>query len=112
MNHHSQRPLVAALALVLAGLGACGKTVDGAATNPPVSAAPANVSDGDITEHVTKALSQAESLKGLDIKVATTQGDVRLTGMVDNQMQIDDAMRIARAAEGSHTIHDELTIRK
>jgi hyperosmotically inducible protein len=42
----------------------------------------------------------------------TLKGDVRLIGVLDNQLQIDEALRIARASEGAHTIHDELTIRK
>jgi osmotically-inducible protein OsmY len=70
------------------------------------------VSDVDVTEHVKTALLQSESLKGFDIKVVTLKGDVRLMGMLDNQAQIDEALRIARASDGSHTIHDELTIKK
>jgi osmotically-inducible protein OsmY len=31
--------------------------------------------------------------------------------MVDTQSQIDAAVRIARAAEGAHSIHDELTLK-
>lgn len=72
----------------------------------------ANVSDIDVTEHVKTALHQAETLKGFDITVVTLNGDVRLNGVLDNQSQIDDALRIARAAEGTHAIHDELTIKK
>lgn len=104
MNKHRQRLLAAATALALFGMAACSKAPEPTAT--------ANVSDIDVTEHVKTVLHQTESLKGLDITVVTLKGDVRLTGVVDNQSQIDDALRIARAAEGSHTIHDELTIRK
>ncbi len=104
MNKHRHRLLAAATALALFGLAACGKAPEPTTT--------ANVSDIDVTEHVKTVLHQTESLKGLDITVVTLKGDVRLTGVVDNQSQIDDALRIARAAEGSHTIHDELTIRK
>lgn len=56
--------------------------------------------------------NQTESLKGTDITVVTLKGDVRLTGVLDSQAQIDEALRIARAAEGAHTIHDELTVKK
>jgi osmotically-inducible protein OsmY len=31
----------------------------------------------------------------MDIAVVTTNGDVRLTGMLDSQAQIDEAIRIA-----------------
>jgi osmotically-inducible protein OsmY len=61
---------------------------------------------------VKTALHQAELLKGADITVVTLKGDVRLTGVLDSQAQIDDAIRIARAAEGANTIHDELTLKK
>jgi len=48
----------------------------------------------------------------LDIGVVTLQGDVRLTGIVTEQSQIDEALRIARAAVGAHSVHDELTLKK
>lgn len=112
MNQHRQRLLSAATTLVLVALVACGKAPEPTAANPPASSALANVSDIDVTEHVKTALHQTESLKGFDITVVTLKGDVRLTGVLDSQSQIDDALRIARAAEGSHTIHDELTIKK
>jgi hyperosmotically inducible periplasmic protein len=53
-----------------------------------VTAVTGNVSDIDVTEHVKTALLQLE-----------------------NQAQIDDALKIARASEGAHSIHDELTIK-
>ena len=112
MKQHRQLLLAAISALAAAGLGACGKASEPATASAPAASAAANVSDLDITEHVMTALNQADSLKGADIRVVTTQGDVRLTGALDNQGQIDEALRIARAAEGSHTIHDELTIKK
>ena len=83
---------------------------------PAGSSAPAsvdiNVSDGDVSERVKTALLQSDSLKGMDITVVTTKGDVRLTGILDSQPQVDEAIRIARAIEGVHSIHHELTIKK
>jgi hyperosmotically inducible periplasmic protein len=32
--------------------------------------------------------------------------------VLDTQVQIDEVLRIARAADGTHAIHDELTLRK
>ena len=81
----------------------------GACSKPPATP---QVSDIDVTEHVKTALHQSESLKGFDIEVKTLKGDVRLIGTLDNQAQIDEALRIARASDGAHTIHDELTIKK
>lgn len=93
-------------------VGGCSKSPDGTATAPAASAAIGNVSDIDVTEHVKTALQQSASLKGFDINVVTLKGDVRLTGVVDSQAQIDEAIKIARGSDGAHSIHDELTIRK
>lgn len=91
-------------------MGGCGKSQQ--SNTPAASAAVGNVSDTDVTEHVKTALQQNDRLKGFNITVVTLKGDVRLIGAVDNQAQIDEATKIARAAEGAHTIHDELTIKK
>ena len=90
--------------LVLAGCNA--------APDPVANPAGANLSDIDVTEHVKTALRQSDVLKTFDIAVVTLKGDVRLNGIVESQAQIDEALRIARAADGAHSIHDELTIRK
>lgn len=113
MNQHPRlQLLVAAAALVVTALGGCSNLPEVSVASPSASSPAANVSDIDVTEHVKTALLQEASLKGLDITVVTTKGDVRLTGVLDTQGQIDDAIRIARAADGAHAIHDELTIRQ
>jgi osmotically-inducible protein OsmY len=93
-------------------VGGCSKSPDVTAQSQAVSAAVGNVSDIDVTEHVKTALQQNDRLKGFDINVVTLNGDVRLIGRLDSQMQIDEALTIARASGGAHTIHDELTIKK
>jgi hyperosmotically inducible protein len=100
--------------LAAAGLASCNKAPEATASAPAASTAVAgaNIADTDVTENVKTALRQSDSLKGLDITVQTLKGDVRLNGMVDNQAQIDAAIAIARAAGGTQTVHDELTIRK
>jgi len=101
---------VAIAATILAG--GCTQSPDATSASPVTTAAVGNVSDIDVTEHVKTALHQNESLKGFDINVVTLKGDVRLIGMLDSQAQIDEAIKIARASDGAHTIHDELTIKK
>lgn len=103
---------MAATMATTVALGGCSKSSEVAATSPAASAAASNVSDIDVTNHVRTALLQNESLKGFDINVVTLKGDVRLIGTLDSQSQIDEAIKIARGAEGAHSIHDELTIRK
>jgi len=111
MNQHPRLLLAAAAALAAMALGGCSKAPDTIVANPTGSAA-ANVSDIDVTEHVQTTLRQTESLKGSNITVVTLKGDVRLIGMLDSQTQIDEALRIAKAADGAHAIHDELTLKK
>lgn len=77
---------------------------------PPASGA--HVTDLEVTEHVKMAMQQNDRLKGYDIAVVTLKGDVRLTGVIDTQADIDEATRIARTAEGVHTLHDELTLKR
>ena len=107
------RLLLAAAAVLLASMASgCSKPPPGLAASPSAASATANVSDIDVTQHVMTAFNQAPSLQGAAITVVTQKGDVRLTGVLDTQVQIDDALRLARAAEGAHAIHDELTLRK
>lgn len=111
MKTSTDRPLFAlALAgLLVMALAACGKTPPGPAQMPQDAA---NTSDVDVTTNVQTALLRDDQLKGLTITVVTLKGDVRLTGVVDSQSQIDRALVVARAADGMHTIHDELTLKK
>jgi osmotically-inducible protein OsmY len=117
MNKRSAFPLFAAALIAAMLAGGCSKSPEPAVPVPapsmPVPSTTAgNVSDIDVTEHVKTALLQNDSLKGFDITVVTLKGDVRLTGLVNSQAQIDEAIKIARATDGAHTIHDELTIKK
>jgi osmotically-inducible protein OsmY len=102
-------------AIVGIWLAGCSKPVPTAATTPtptPVATASSETADGDVTSNVKTALMRDTGFKGADIAVVTLKGDVRLTGVLDNQSQIDSAIKIARATEGVHSIHDELTVRK
>ena len=112
MNRRSGFLLFAAAMAATMLMGGCSKSPEATATTPALSTAVGNVSDIDVTEHVKTALQQNDSLKGFDIKVVTLKGDVRLIGVLDSQAQIDEAIKIARASDGAHSIHDELTIKK
>jgi osmotically-inducible protein OsmY len=101
----------AALAMTLSG---CNKlpTPTTLPAEPVAAVAAGNVSDIDISEHVKTALLQNAMLKGFDIAVVTLKGDVRLMGTVDTQAQMDEAVKIARATDGAHAIHNELMLKK
>lgn len=95
------RTRMATICLALVLLAGC---------NPP-STAVREVSDIDVTEHVKTALQRDADLQRFNIQVVTQKGDVRLTAVLETQAQVDAALRIARAAEGVHTLHDELTVK-
>jgi hyperosmotically inducible protein len=93
-------------------------SMTGCNKSPEASGAPgshlvgAELSDDVVTNKVKTVLLNDNNVKSFDIAVVTTKGDVRLTGILDNQDQIDRAISLARAVEGVHAIHDELTLKK
>jgi hyperosmotically inducible periplasmic protein len=112
MNKRAEYLLLAAALVATMAVSGCNKPPEPMTTMPAVPVAAGNVSDIDVTEHVKTALHQNDLLKGFDISVETVKGDVRLMGLLDTQAQVDEAVRIARASEGAHAVHDELTLKK
>jgi len=108
--------LALALPLLLAlALSACSKPADlpAMAPLPPTGAgATPQVADIDLTTQVRTALLQDEQLKAFDLAVITTNGDVRITGSVDTQAQIDRSLALAQAVPGVHSLHDEVMLKK
>jgi len=70
------------------------------------------VDDGVITTKVKSALLGDDSVKSFDIAVVTRKGKVQLSGFVDNQVQIDQALSIARAVEGVSSVEDGMSVKK
>ena len=70
------------------------------------------VDDSIITTKVKSALLADSAVKSFDIAVATRKGEVQLSGFVDNQAQIDDAVALARKVEGVTGVGNELSIKK
>ncbi len=129
-------PLRSALrstSLVLASLGlltlaACGRpdpvnnspvvsvtpsttSMPGAAPTQSAQTAESARSDLEITSQVKSSLMGDDLLGRQNIDVQTTAGEVRLSGVLDNQAQKDQAMVIARAVIGVRGIQDELTLK-
>lgn len=68
--------------------------------------------DATVTGRVKTALLADPDIKSFDISVRTSEGEVQLTGFVDNQGQIDQATQIARATEGASSVKNELSIKR
>ena len=70
------------------------------------------VDDGIVTAKVKSALLADPGVKGFDIAVATSKGEVQLSGFVDNQMQIDHAIEVARGVEGVQRVDNKMSLKK
>jgi hyperosmotically inducible protein len=70
------------------------------------------VDDGIITAKVKSALLADPSVKSFDIAVATRMGAVQLSGFVDSQAQIDNALALATKVEGVTSVGNEMSIKK
>ena len=70
------------------------------------------VDDGIITTKVKAALLADATIKSLDIAVVTRRDEVQLSGFVDNQIQIDRALKISREIEGVRTVINQMSLKK
>jgi hyperosmotically inducible protein len=70
------------------------------------------IDDSVVTGRVKSALLADPDIKGFDVSVLTFEGEVQLTGFVDNQGQIDQATQIARATEGVSSVKNELRVKQ
>jgi hyperosmotically inducible protein len=70
------------------------------------------VDDSIVTAKVKSALLSDPSVKAFDIAVATSKGEVQLSGFVDNQMQIDHAIEVARGVEGVQGVDNKMSVKK
>ena len=70
------------------------------------------VDDGIITTKVKSALLADPNVKSLDIAVVTRKGEVQLSGFVNSQDQIDQAIAIAHKVDGVTSVGNEMSIKK
>ncbi len=70
------------------------------------------VDDGAITSEIKTKLLADRTVSGLDISVATFEGNVTLTGAVENEQQKSRAQEIARSAKGVKKVNNLLAIKK
>jgi len=70
------------------------------------------VDDAVITTRVKTLLMADEGVKSADIAVVTRNGEVRLSGFVNNQGQIDRALAISGGVEGVTKVNDDMSIKK
>jgi len=77
-----------------------------------VSSVGNKIDDGIITARIKSALLADPGIKSVDISVATNKGAVQLSGFVNDQSQIDQAMKLATAVDGVSSVANEMSIKK
>lgn len=70
------------------------------------------VDDSIITAGVKSALLADPGMKSFDIAVVTRKGEVQLSGFVDSQAQIDQAVAIAGKVSGVTQVGNEMSIKQ
>jgi len=97
----------------LAALSACGKTAESDTVVPlssPVTLGN-QVDDTVVTSSVKSALMADDLVKSFDLQVETRKGIVQLSGFVDSQAQIDQALILTRAVAGVAEVENGVTLK-
>lgn len=112
-HHRIRTAFLATSITALATLGACSKSAETDAT-PPLSSPMTlgtQVDDTVITSSVKSVLVADDLVKSLDLQVETRKGVVQLSGFVDSQAQIDQAVALTRAVAGVTDIENGITLK-
>ncbi|WP_108370879.1 BON domain-containing protein [Limnohabitans sp. T6-5] len=97
--------------ILAVSLAACGKSADSTSSPEANTSLGNEIDDALITTRVKAALMTDLQLKSNDVKVETRKGEVLLSGFVENQSQLDEAMRMTRAVEGVKSIQNNVAIK-
>ena len=97
---------LAALTLV-----ACNKPPEMVQEPAPSITLGTQVDDAVITSGVKSALLADDLVKSFDLQVETRKGTVQLSGFVDSQAQIDQALAITRSVAGVTEIENGVTLK-
>lgn len=70
----------------------------------------AKVQDASITSAIKMKFANDELVSASEINVDTNQGNVTLTGTVDNQAALDRAIQLGRSVNAVKSVHSNLII--
>jgi len=98
--------------LIARGVDGVTDVVNGVTLKSAPTTVGEKMDDTLVTTRVKSALLADGDIKSFDISVLTFNGEVQLSGFVNNQGQIDQAARIAGAAEGATSVKNELMVKQ
>jgi len=113
MNAQTSRLLLSSALAVVATtvLIGCNKAPEAAPVAPQSSTtAGTQVDDAVITASVKSALLADSAIKSFDLQVETRKGTVQLSGFVDSQDQIDQAIAVTRSVTGVTEVENGVTL--
>ncbi|MBI3525765.1 MAG: BON domain-containing protein [Betaproteobacteria bacterium] len=70
------------------------------------------IDDGIVTTKVKSALLADPDVKSLDLKVETRQGEVMLSGFVDNIAHVERAILVARGVPGVKSVTNKMDLKQ
>ncbi|MGP1676823.1 MAG: BON domain-containing protein [Burkholderiales bacterium] len=114
--------LAGAVSILLTGCGsrdeqasapAAGTTAPTASTgiSPAGTTVGTEIDDSVVTARVKSALLADHDAKSFEIKVETRKGEVQLSGFVDTQQRIDNAIALTRNVEGVKGVENGMTLK-
>ncbi len=81
-------------------------------TRPSGTTVGTEIDDSVVTARVKSALLADPAVRGLEIKVETRKGLVLLSGFVDSQARIDNAIALTRKVEGVRDVENGMTLKE
>lgn len=114
MLNQKRHPVLSMIvsAVLVMGICGCEKSEGIISSEDSLTSVTAEVVDMELAHAVKVALVKEPSLVDADIVVVASNGEVRLTGVVDNQEQHDRALRIATGVAGVNVVSDKLAVKE
>ncbi len=81
-------------------------------TPPAGTTVGTEIDDSVVTARVKSALLADQDVKSFEIKVETRKGQVQLSGFVDTQARIDNAIALTRKVEGVKGVENGMTLKE
>jgi hyperosmotically inducible protein len=103
---------IAVTAVLVMGIYGCDKSEGIVSSEDTLTSVTAEVVDMELAHAVKVALAEQASLADVDIAVVVSNGEVSLSGIVDNQTQHDLAVKVAREVTGVEAVDDALDIKE
>lgn len=71
-----------------------------------------DAADTKLANQIQSALSRDEITASLSILLLVSDGDVRLSGVADNQLQLDQVIKVVKTVNGVRNIDDQLILKQ